>query len=310
MFGVAQNVWIALGVIYAVLIFATVFIRYLKLRNPAKDRTELIQRVNSWWVIIGLFSLAIVTHRTLSILFFAFVSFLALREYVGLAPKRENDRRVILWCFLAIPLQYYWVHDSWYNMFIIFVPVYMFLLIPLRMIIVGDTNNFLRSAGVYHWGLMSTVYCLGHLSFFHAFEELNPVAGAPGFILFMVCLTQFNDVAQYVWGKCFGKHKITPKVSPNKTWEGFLGGMATTMLATWLLAPLLTPIEGWHRLAAGFIFSAGGFVGDVVESAVKRDIGVKDSGAMLPGHGGILDRVDSLTYTAPLFFHFAKYFYF
>jgi phosphatidate cytidylyltransferase len=310
MLGVSLNVWITLGVIYAILIFATVFIRIQKKLNPAKDRTELFQRVNSWWIIIGLFSLAIVTHKAISIFFFAFVSFLALREFLHLVPKRENDRRVIFWCFLSIPMQCYWVYTGWYNMFIIFVPVYMFLLIPLRMIIVGDTNNFLRTAGIYHWGLMSTVYCLGHLSFFHAFEEKNHIAGSAGMILFMACLTQFNDVAQYVWGKSFGKHKIIPKVSPNKTWEGFLGGMATTMVFTWFLAPLLTPIDGWQRLLAGFIFSVGGFVGDVVESAVKRDIGVKDSGNMLPGHGGILDRVDSLTYTAPLFFHFVKYFYY
>lgn len=307
---VSRNVWISLSVIYGILIFATIFIRVLKIRRREKDYSELFKRVNSWWVIITLFSLAIVANRSLSILFFAFVSFLALREYLTLAPKRKGDTRVFLWCFLSIPLQYYWVNASWYNMFIIFVPVYMFLLVPMRMMIIGDTNNFLRTAGIYHWGLMCTVYCLGHLSFFHAFpNSVNPVAGAPGFIVFMVALTQFNDVSQYVWGKAFGRHKITPTVSPNKTWEGFVGGMLTTMLATWFLAPVLTPIEGWHRILAGFIFSAGGFVGDVVISAVKRDIGVKDSGTLLPGHGGILDRVDSLTYTAPLFFHFVKYFY-
>lgn len=309
-YGVSQNVWIGLGVVYAILVFATVFIRIQKFMNPAKDRTELFQRVNSWWIIIGLFSLAIVTTKLLSVVFFAFVSFLALREYFSLVPRRENDRRVVLWCFLSIPLQYYWVYTGWYNMFIIFVPVYMFLLIPLRMVIVGDTTSFLRTAGTFHWGLMSTVYCLGHLSFFHAFEAESPVAGPSGYILMLACLTQFNDVAQYVWGKSFGKHKIIPKVSPNKTWEGFLGGMVTTMAVTWFIGPLLTPISGWHAIAAAFIFSVGGFFGDVVESAVKRDIGVKDSGSLLPGHGGILDRVDSLTYTAPLFFHFVKYFYF
>ena len=135
-------------------------------------------------------------------------------------------------------------------------------------------------------------------------------AGGAGLVLFLVFLTQFNDVAQYVWGKLFGKHKIVPKVSPNKTWQGFLGGVFTTTVCAVLLSGLLTPLSLPMAVAAGLLISISGFIGDVTISALKRDIGVKDSGSLLPGHGGILDRVDSLTYTAPLFFHFIHYFYF
>lgn len=120
-------------------------------------------------------------------------------------------------------------------------------------------------------------------------------------------LTQLNDVAQYLWGKSLGRHKIVPKVSPNKTWAGFLGGVATTTLLAWLIAPWLTPLTEMESVLAGLLIGVCGFVGDVVISALKRDIGVKDSGSLLPGHGGILDRLDSLTYTAPLFFHFIRY---
>jgi phosphatidate cytidylyltransferase len=159
--------------------------------------------------------------------------------------------------------------------------------------------------------LMATVFSLSHLAFLLALPEGgNPAGGGAGLVLFLVFLTEFNDVAQYVWGKLFGRHKIVPKVSPNKTWEGFLGGVATSAVCAWLLAPLLTPLSLEHSLAVGFIIPLAGFVGDVVVSAVKRDIGVKDSGSLLPGHGGILDRIDSLTYTAPLFFHFIRYFYY
>ncbi|MEJ2575054.1 MAG: phosphatidate cytidylyltransferase, partial [Gammaproteobacteria bacterium] len=126
-------------------------------------------------------------------------------------------------------------------------------------------------------------------------------------VLYLVFLTQFNDVMQYTWGKLFGRHKIIPKVSPNKTWQGFGGGVLTTAVLAALLGPWLTPLSIPQAILAGLIIGAGGFVGDVIISALKRDIGVKDSGSLLPGHGGLLDRLDSLLYTAPLFFHFVYY---
>jgi phosphatidate cytidylyltransferase len=125
--------------------------------------------------------------------------------------------------------------------------------------------------------------------------------------LFLMFLTQFNDVMQYVWGKLLGRRKIIFKVSPKKTWGGFLGGVATTTLLGGFLGPLLTPLIGWETWIAGLIIGASGFVGDVTISALKRDLGIKDSGNLIPGHGGILDRIDSLTYTAPLFFHYLYY---
>jgi phosphatidate cytidylyltransferase len=121
-------------------------------------------------------------------------------------------------------------------------------------------------------------------------------------------MTQFNDVLQYVWGKLIGKRPIIPKVSPNKTWEGFLGGVvSTTFIATFVTAPLLTPLSFYYGLIAGLIISVSGFIGDVVISSVKRDLEIKDSGYLIPGHGGILDRFDSLIFTAPLFFHYIYY---
>ena len=108
-------------------------------------------------------------------------------------------------------------------------------------------------------------------------------------------------------GKLTGRHKVIPKVSPNKTWEGFWGGLTTTTVLAALLAPQLTPLSLTESVCAGLLIGCGGFIGDVTISALKRDIGVKDSGSLLPGHGGILDRIDSLTFTAPLLFHFVYY---
>jgi phosphatidate cytidylyltransferase len=138
-------------------------------------------------------------------------------------------------------------------------------------------------------------------------DEVNPAGGGDALLFYLVFLTQMNDVAQYLWGKSLGRHKLTPTVSPNKTWEGLIGGIATTTLLAVVLAPHLTPLTRYESVLAGVLIGVCGFIGDVTMSALKRDIGVKDSGSLLPGHGGILDRLDSLTYTAPLFFHFVYY---
>jgi phosphatidate cytidylyltransferase len=306
------NAALFLAGIFILLIIASGVVAALKRARPDKDYAELAARVNSWWVMAGVFAAAMALDRTLSLVFLAFVSFLALKEYFSLIPTRRADRRVLFWAYLAIPVQFYWVAIGWYGMFIIFIPVYLFLLLPLRMVLIGETAGFLRAAGSLHWGLMLTVFNLSHMAFLLALpEDANPAGGAAGLVLFLMFLTQFNDVAQYVWGKTLGsfnvRHAIIPKVSPKKTWEGFIGGVATTTLMGWLLAPHLTPLAGWEGPAAGLLIGLAGFIGDVNISALKRDLGLKDSGSLIPGHGGILDRVDSLTFTAPLFFHFLYY---
>jgi len=300
----------ALAGIFALLVVATVAVWLLGRWKPGHDWTELRLRVRTWWVMAGVFALALALSRKVSLVFFAFVSFLALKEYLSLIPTRRADRRVLFWAYLAIPVQYLWIGMSWYGMFIVFIPVYAFLLLPMRMVLIGETSGFLRAAGTLHWGLMATVFAVSHVAFLLVLPpQVNPHGGGPGLVLYLVFLTQFNDVAQYLWGKTLGRHKVIPKVSPGKTVEGLVGGVATTVALAWLLAPYLTPLGRGESLAAGLLIGFGGFVGDVVISALKRDLGIKDSGTLLPGHGGILDRIDSLSYTAPLFFHFVWYFH-
>lgn len=299
----------AIGVIYSILIVATLTGWLLPKIKTTGNFTELQQRITTWWMIITLFSLAIVSGKLVAILFFAFVSFLALKEYLSLIPTRRADRRVLFWAYLSIPFQYFWVYIEWYGVFIIFIPVYMFLLLPFRMLSIGNTDGFLKAAGTLHWGLMITVFSLSHAAFLMVLrlqDDLTRTPG-PGLVLFLAMLTQLNDVAQYVWGKTLGRHKVIPTVSPGKTWEGLIGGMLTTTLVGTMIGPYLTPMLMWQSALGGFIIAVAGFVGDINISALKRDLHIKDSGNMLPGHGGILDRVDSLTYTAPLFFHYIYY---
>jgi len=305
------SVQIAFLAIGALLFLASLASIALVRARPERDYTELRQRVRTWWLIAGVFAAAVLFNRTVSVAVLGFISFLAFKEYLSLIPTRRADHRVLFWAYLAIPVQYYWVWTGWYGLFIIFIPVYVFLLLPMRMILIGETQGFLRAVGTLHWGLMITVFSLSHMAYMLVLPEAtNPAGGRMGLLIFLVVLTELNDVAQYLWGKSFGRRKISPKVSPNKTVAGFVGGVATTVLLAVLFAPYLTPLSFAASLAAGALIGIGGFVGDVTISALKRDLGVKDSGSLLPGHGGILDRLDSLTYTAPLFFHFVHYLYY
>jgi phosphatidate cytidylyltransferase len=305
--GIPSHSLIAMLIVLALLGFASAATFALKLKNPSRDYGELILRVKSWWWMIGLLILVLSINQTAAIVFFGFVSFLALKEFLSIVGTRSADRKAIFWAYLSIPIQYYWISIGWYGVFIIFIPVYVFLFLPMRMVLIGETKDFIKSAAVLHWAVMLTVFCISHIAYLLTLPPKNVDAGAIGLVLFLLFATQFNDVCQYVWGKLLGKHKIIPKVSPNKTWEGFLGGMATLVICCGFLAPFLTPLSFGYGMLAGLIISGSGFIGDVVVSSVKRDLEIKDTGNLIPGHGGVLDRLDSLTYSAPLFFHFIYY---
>ena len=300
-----------LGAVVALLAVATVVVALMRRGDASGRHAELAARVRSWWVLVVVFAVAISFRRSIAIAFFALLSFLALKEYLSLIPTRRADRRVLFWAYLAVPLQYLFVGMHWYNLFLIFIPVWAFLWIAMRMVLRGDTKDFLRAAGTIHWGLMTMVFGLSHLAYLLVLPDGKAVpAHGAALLLFVVLLTELNDVAQYVWGKALGRHKVIESVSPKKTVEGLVGGVLTTTLLAYLLAPWLTPLTRGDSIAVGLMIGFGGFLGDVTISAVKRDIGVKDSGSLIPGHGGILDRIDSLLFTGPLFFHFMAYFYF
>ncbi|MCG3142930.1 MAG: hypothetical protein HONDAALG_00233 [Gammaproteobacteria bacterium] len=302
------NVRVALLAILGVLALASIVVAAMARARPEGDYAELKLRVKTWWYIVLVFCAAIAFDRTVSVCVLGFVSFLAFKEFLSLIPTRRADHRVLFWAYLAIPIQYYWVATARYGMFIIFIPVYAFLFLAMRLVLVGETQGFLRAAGTLHWGLMTTVFGLSHMAYLMALPAAgNPNGGGDALLLYLVLLTELNDIGQYISGKTFGRRKVIPKVSPKKTVEGLAGGVLATTVLAWVLAPWLTPLTAWESIAAGLIIGLSGFLGDVTVSAVKRDIGVKDSGSMLPGHGGVLDRLDSLTYTAPLFLHFLRY---
>jgi len=297
--------------IYVLALLATIGAILFHSRSRTDASRELLARTLTWWGIIVFITFALSAPRYAGVISFAFLSFLALKEYLSLIPTRQDDRIVIAWMYLAVLLQYFFIGIEWYGIFIIFIPVYMFLLIPLQMVGLGKTDGFLRAVGSLHWGLMITVFSISHMAYLLVLPGDAPtVAGGAGLVLYLLLTTELNDMAAFVWGKLLGRKKIIPKISPGKTWGGLLGGFATTLAAAVLLAPYLTPLDLQASILAGCMIGICGFFGDAAISALKRDLGIKDSGTMLPGHGGILDRVDSLTFTAPIFLHFIRFNYF
>ncbi len=290
--------------ILGILIFSTILFFVWGKLKPEANLKELKMRTKSWWAMATIFIVATVIHPVVSFVAFGLLSFAALREIATISKNvRPEDRRVIIWCYLAIPVQYFIAYQGWFNLFVIFIPVIMYIWIPFMLVIRGITTEVGRSMSVLPTQLMLTVFSLSHLAYLLSLPEIPGFnAGGRGLLLFVVFLTEINDVFQFVWGKLLGRHKIIPKISPNKTWEGFVGGILTTTVVGYFLR-FLTPMNEVEALGVSFAVAFAGFVGDVVVSAVKRDIGLKDTGALIPGHGGLLDRIDSLSISAPVFFY-------
>ena len=297
--------------IYILLVIATAIIYFLVKKYPQNDYIELVQRIKSWWVMVTIFSTALLLNKGVSILFFAFISFMALKEYFSIIVIRKSDRHILFLSYLVIAVQYYLALIAEFELFLTFIPIFVFLALHLRLTLMGETQKFHYAGSSISWGLILFVFFLSHMGYLLLLPPLEgSEVGGVGLVLYLVFLTQFNDVSQYVWGKIFGKYKIVPKVSKNKTWEGFLGGALTTTLLALLLSSFLTPFSYGVAIFSGLLIALSGFFGDVTISALKRDLNIKDTGTLLPGHGGILDRVDSLIYTAPLFFHFVYRIYY
>lgn len=302
-----NDLLIVVSLIFGILIFASILFYVIGKINPKANLKELKDRTKSWWFMATIFILATIVNTNISYIAIAFLSFVAFRELYSLLGFRDSDRRAIFWAFISIPIQYYLAFIGWYGAFIIFIPVVMFLILPLRLVLKGNTNGIVKSMSLLQWTLMLTVFGISHMAYLLSLPEIDGFnSGGRGLLLFLVFLTEINDVMQFTWGKLLGKNKIIPKISPNKTWEGFVGGLISTTIIGYFLG-FLTPLSTIQTIFVSFMIALSGFVGDIVISSVKRDIGVKDMGNSIPGHGGVLDRIDSLSYTAPVFFHLIYY---
>lgn len=270
---------------------------------------NLNTRINAWWSMVAILGFSYLLGNNATIVLFAFISFFALREFITLTPTRLGDYKALsLSFFFLIPFQYWLIGSHWYGLFAIFIPVYCFLLLPSLSAMSQDTEDFLERVAKIQWGVMITVYCISHAPAL-LLLEIPGFEGQNALLLFyLILVVQISDVLQYVFGKLFGKTKIAPVVSPSKTLEGLIGGGLSAIAvgtAMWWITPF-SPLEAAGMSVAIVVM---GFLGGLTLSAIKRSLNAKDWGTMIKGHGGMLDRMDSVCFSAPIFFHLVRYFF-
>jgi phosphatidate cytidylyltransferase len=305
-----HTLWISAG-IAGILVFASIVGACLKIfmaggePHPVVD--NLNARVQAWWVMAVVIGLALLAGKTGVILLFAFTSLVALREYITIAPTRRGDHwALVLSFFVVLPFQYWLIWIEWYGLYSIFIPVYAFLVLPILAALPGDTRDFLQRTASIQWGLMITVFCISHVPALLTLDIPGYYGRNAFLIVFLILVVQLSDVLQYVWGKLLGRTKIAPELSPSKTVEGFAGGVASAVAIGTALY-WMTPFSMGEAALVSLAITLMGFLGGLVMSAIKRDRGVKDWGAMIEGHGGMLDRLDSVCFSAPVFFHIVRY---
>ena len=322
---------ILLGVVFLVLVLALGAIYALRRQpenivNPAVRRTFEL-RVRAWCMMFAILVAGFFLRGVNGpAILFGLVSFWALREYITMTPTRPADHKTLFWAlFFFTPAQYVLVglgdpnqwssrgSDLYYGMFSALIPVYASLLIPASIAISGDEKRFLERTAKIQVGLLICVYALSYapallnLELFEDPKREIAWEGSPaGLLFYFVLLVQLGDIFQYGWGKLMGRRVIAPKINSSRTWEGFLGGVLTTALVAVLLR-FATPFEGLEAFCMGAVVAIMGFAGGMTMSAIKRDRGVKDYGTLVQGHAGVLDRIDSLCFAAPVFFHLAMH---
>lgn len=303
--------WVMAGIVGLLLVASLIgwlLSRRARHRDGGSEVVDnLNARIRAWWSMVAVLGVSFMLGTTFNLVLFAIISFLALREFITLTPTRRGDHLALCLCFyVAIPLQYWLIGIEWYGLFSILIPVYGFVLLPAVAALAGDPDDFLERATKVQWGLMLTVYCISHAPALLVLDIPDFDLGGLALLVYLLLVVQISDVLQYVFGKLFGKHKLAPRVSPSKTVEGLLGGgLAATAVGAglWWIAPF-TPLQS-AGMAALIVLC--GFLGGLALSAVKRSLGAKDWGNLIEGHGGMLDRMDSVCFAAPVFFHVVRY---
>jgi len=308
-----EKLMLLFGGVLLLMFVSTLFGRWLKRRRKDETNRSTVENVNerigAWWKMCAIFVAAILLGQVGSLVLFALISFLALREYMTLVPTRRGDHRTLFWSFFAImPLQYFLIGMHWFTFSTIIIPVLVFIYVPTRIAIAGDTASFLERAAKIQFGIMVCAYCLSHAPALLLLNFPGPGGENARLLLYLVIVDQMSDVLQFGWGKLIGRNKIAWRVSPNRTWEGFFGGvLSATGLGTalWWATPF-TPLQS---AVMSLTICILGSCGSLVMCAIKRDIGIKDFGLVIERHGGILDRIDSLCFAAPIFFQLVRYYF-
>jgi len=319
-----SSVVIALGITTAVA-------RYLTRQpnssfNPAQLQ-RFVLRLRAWWTICLFVVFGLVVHHIGIIILFGLISFWAFREFITMTPTRRGDHRALFWSLVVFtPLQYVLIalgETNWqwksgqpidfYGVYSIMIPVYASLFIPARIAMAGDHKRFLERSAQITSGLLICVYALSHvpalLDLDLADSSHNPWSGSSeGLIFFFILISQVADVLQWSWGQIAGKHVVAKEISPSRTWEGCIGGSLSAGLVGACLYKV-TPFQMGESALISIIIAFVGFAGGMTMSAIKRNRNVQDYGTLVLGHAGVLDRIDTICFSAPVFYHITRFFF-
>jgi phosphatidate cytidylyltransferase len=305
-----QTRWL-LGVVLGVLAVLYVVGRVLRKQPEGTVHPALIrkfnERVRVWWLMMAILASGMLLGTDYCMILFFGVSFWALREFITMTPTRRGDHRALFWVFFFFtPLQYVLVAmgQPFYGLYSIMIPVYASLFIPARIAVSGDPKRFLERSAKIQAGLLICVYALSFAPAILTLKIPNWQRNED-LLLFFVLLVQLNDILQYAWGKLLGKHVIAPSIHASRTWEGFIGGIVSSTLLG-IMFSWVTPFGIWEAGLIAMVTALMGFAGGMTMSAIKRDRGVTDYGTLVQGHAGLLDRIDSICFAAPVFFHLSR----
>ena len=274
-----------------------------------RDVSHAWKAYRGWLVMVPLLVGVVFLGRAATILFVTLISIFGFKEYArATGLYRDWAMTTVVYLGIAAVGIVSFVHDpqldrpGWYGLFAI-LPAYVIAAILLVPIVRNRSQGQLQAIALALLGFLYIGWMLGHVSY------LANANHAYGYVLYLIFAVEFNDVAAFTFGKLFGRHPLRSNISPKKTWEGSLGALAVSLALPWLMQFSFPHFSALELVLTGLIVGIAGQLGDLSISVIKRDLGIKDMGAVLEGHGGILDRVDSLIYVAPLFFHMVRWFH-
>jgi phosphatidate cytidylyltransferase len=317
-----QQVGALFLVMFGILSVVTIWAFVRNLREHASDDPEsearILEAKRFWgllktsWMMASVFWIGWVLGDTVATVLFAIVGFFALREFITLSPTRRGDHRsLVLAFFVVLPLQFWIVGSKHFDLFTVFIPVYVFLALPVVSALANDPQRFLERNAKLQWGIMVCVYGMSHVPALLLLDFPGYRDKGAFLVFFLVFVVQTCMLVQHLLGRRFPHKPVAPQVSQSFQWASWLAGVAAGGLAGGLLT-FITPFKPGQALGMALLACVAGSLGHLVMKALKRDRGITSwgmQGMSVTGAGGLLDRVDALCFAAPVFFHSVRWYF-
>lgn len=318
----SQQIGALFIVVFGVLSLATLWGFFRSLREHSSDdpqaeaHAQEVKRfwglIKTSWVMATVFWIGWALGDTVATVLFAIVGFFALREFITLSPTRRGDHRsLVLAFFVVLPLQFTIVGSRMFDLFTVFIPVYVFLALPVVSALANDPERFLERNAKLQWGIMVCVYGMSHVPALLLLDFPGYREKGAFLVFFLVFVVQTCMLVQHLVGRRFPHKPVAPQVSQSFQWASWLAGVAAGGLAGGLLS-FITPFKPGQALGMALLACFAGSLGHLVMKALKRDRGVTSwgmQGMSVTGAGGLLDRVDALCFAAPVFFHSTRWYF-